>query len=148
MTSKLDFVKEWTSHTNIVEANETYFSDDFQSVDKDGNVVMDKQGYLAFVRTMLAALPDLKWVPAEFREEGDVVIMSGHFEGTFTNDLDLSAMGTGVIPASGKKIMWPQMSVSYQVEGDKIVKEIPYGDVSGFEDFLAPLGVKAPSVEA
>jgi hypothetical protein len=45
-------------------------------------------------------------------------------------------MGMGVIPASGKKIMWPQMSVSYLVEGDKIVKEIPYGDVSGFEDFL------------
>ena len=146
MTSKLDVVKEWISQPNIVEANETYFSDDFQSVDKDGNVVMDKQGYQAFVRTELAALPDMKWVPAEFGEEGDLVIMSGHFEGTFTNDLDLSAIGMGVIPASGKKIMWPQMSVSYQVKGDKIVKEIPYGDVSGFEDFLAPLGVKLPSV--
>jgi predicted ester cyclase len=147
MTSKLDVVKEWidASKANITEANETYLSDDFQSLDKDGNVVMDKQGYLAKNHTMLAALPDVKWVPAEFREEGDSVIMSGHFEGTFTNDLDLSEMGIGVIRASGKKIVWPQMSVKYQVEGDKIVKEIPYGDVSGFEDFLAPLGVKPPS---
>ena len=148
MTSKLDLVKKWISesHGNIVAANEAYLSDDFQSLDRDGNVEMDKQGYLAMNRTLLAALPNIKWVPNDFHEEGDSVIMSGHFEGTFTNDLDLSAMGMGVIPASGKKIMWPEMSVKYQVEGEKILKQLPYGDVSGMEDFFAPLGVNPPSV--
>lgn len=147
MTSKLDLVKKWISesHGDIVAANEAYLSDDFQSLDRDGNVVMDKQGYLAMNRTMLDALPDMEWVPNDFHEEGDSVIMSGHFEGTFKNDLDLSAMGIGVVPASGNKIMWPEMSVKYQVVGDKIIKEIPYGDVSGFEEFLGPLGVKPPS---
>jgi hypothetical protein len=39
------------------------------------------------------------------REESDFVIMSGHFEGTHTSDLDLSAMDIGIIPASVKKIV-------------------------------------------
>jgi predicted ester cyclase len=146
MTSKLNIIKAWTDRQTVdLETTEAILSDDFQSVDRDGNVLMDKEGFLGMNRTMVAALPDIKWVRSDIREEGDSVIMSGHFEGTFTSDLDLSAMGMGVIPASGKEIVWPKMSVKYEVEGEKIVREQSYGDVSGFEDFLAPLGVKPPS---
>ncbi len=146
MTSKLDLVQAWTDRQSIdIEANEAIFSDDFQSVDRDGNVVMDKEGYIGMNRMLIAALPDLKWLRSDIREEGDSVIMSGHFEGTFRSDLDLSAMGMGVFPASGKEIVWPEMSVKYRLDSEKIVKQEPYGDFSGFEEFLAPLGVKQPT---
>jgi hypothetical protein len=71
--------------------------------------------------------------------------MSGHFEGTHTGDLDLSAIGIGVIPASGKKIVWPEASEKITVEGDKIIRMEPYAGASGMQAWLAALGVELPS---
>jgi hypothetical protein len=80
---------------------------------------------------------------SDLREEGDSVIASFHFEGTFTSDFDLSAMGMGVVPVTGKKIVWPEASAKFNIKGDKTVsiQEI----TGGMEWFLAPLGVKLPS---
>lgn len=151
MSSKLDVVRTfinaaWTNPpASIIEANETYFADDFQSLDKDGNVVMDKEAYIAMAQQFISAFTDFKWVRSDLHQEGDSVIMSGHFEGRHTVDFDLSAMGAGVIPASGKMIVWPEASVEYKVEGDKILSEKAYGGASGMEAILAPLGVTLPS---
>ncbi|MFN2254486.1 MAG: hypothetical protein ACK2U6_09590, partial [Candidatus Promineifilaceae bacterium] len=49
-----------------------------------------------------SALPDLEHVVGEVREEDGSVLLISHFEGTHENDLDQSAMGMGVFPASGK----------------------------------------------
>jgi predicted ester cyclase len=147
MTSKLDVVRTyinaaWTNPpSSNMEASATYLSDDFQSLDEDGNVAMNKEAYIGMVQLLFAAFKDFKWVRSDLRQEGDSVIMSGHFEGTHTSDLDLSAMGLGVIPARGKMIVWPEASVEYKVEGDKIVSEKAYGDSGGMESFLAALGV-------
>jgi predicted ester cyclase len=152
MSSKLDVYKAYyeASRANPpssnIEAIETYLSDDFQSLDKDGNVLMNKEAYLGMVQLLFAAFKDFTYVRGGVREEGDSVIVSGHFEGTHTGDFDLSAMGMGVIPASGKKIVWPEASNEFNIEGDKIVSIKPYGDSGGMEAFLAALGVKAPSV--
>ncbi len=67
--------------------------------------------------------------------------MQGHFEGTHTGDLDMSPLGVGVIPASGKHIVWPDADVKITVEGGKIVQEEPHGDYRGLAAFLEPLGV-------
>lgn len=151
MTRNLDVVRAyidaaWSNPpSSVMEAEATYLADDFKSLDKDGNVLMDKEAYIGMAHLLFAAFKDFKWVRSDLRQEGDSVIMSGHFEGTHTGDLDLSAVGMGVIPASGEMIVWPKTSVEYKVEGDKIVTEEPYGDARGVEDFLAVLGVKAPS---
>lgn len=122
-----------------IEESAAYLSDDFQNVDGDGNVLMDKAGSIGMGQMLHGSLPDFRFVRTNLREEGDFVIMAGHFEGTFKADLDLSAMGAGVIPASGKKIVWSEVSVKITVEGDKIVREEPYGESGGMEAFLAPL---------
>ena len=70
--------------------------------------------------------------------------MTSHFQGKHTTDLDLSAMGMGVIPASGKEIVWPNESTKVMVKGDQIVREEAYGEGGGMEAFLAPLGVELP----
>ncbi len=144
MTSKLDIVKAWTD-AHSIEASKTYIADDFQSVDHDGNVLMDKASYLGMGGMLYASFRDFRFVRTDLRQEGDSVIMTGHFEGTHIADLDLSAMDVGVIPASGKKIVWPDVSVQITLADDKIVREEPYGESGGMEAFLAPLLVKKPS---
>ncbi len=140
MTSNLDVVKAWTSvPPGNTEASFAYLSDDFQNVDEDGNVVMDKEAYIGMAHMLFGSLPDFRFMRTGLRQEGDIVIMTGHFEGTFESDLNLLAMGAGVIPASGKKIVWPEVSVKVTVDGDKIVKEEPYGEGGGMEAFIAGL---------
>ncbi len=151
MSSKVDVYKafyeaSWANPpSSIMEANMSYLSDDFQNLDQDGNVIMDKEAYIGMTQLLSAALKDFKAVYSDVREEGESVIVSYHFEGTHTGDLDLSAMGMGVVPASGKKIVWPEASSEFKIEGDKIVSIKPYGDSGGMESFLAPLGVTLPS---
>ena len=130
---------------SAMEANETYLSDDFKVLDNDGNVVADKRAYAGMNQIIFGAFKDYKAVYSELREEAGGVILGYHFEGTFTGDLDLSAMGLGVIPASGKKIIWPEASSVFMVESDKIVGVKPYGESRGMEDFFEPLGVKLPT---
>jgi predicted ester cyclase len=151
MGSKLDLYNayiqaSWANPpSSMVEANMTYLSDDYKAYDKDGNVVMDKAAYVGMGQLLSAAFPDIKAVYGDAREEGDSVIVTYHFEGTQTGDFDLSAMGLGVIPASGKRIVWPDEAVEFEIRGDKIVGNRPYGDSAGVETFLAVLGVKPPS---
>jgi predicted ester cyclase len=140
MTSKLDVVREWTDLPgDDPEAGAAYISDDFQNVDKEGNVVMNKEQWVGMNHMLLASFTDWKFVRSDLREEGDFVIMSGHFEGRHTDDLDLSAMGMGVIPANGKEIVWPEADSKITVEGGKIAKLEETGDSGGMENFIAAL---------
>jgi predicted ester cyclase len=151
MSSKLEVYKAYyeASRANppasLVEANETYLSDDFQLLDKDGNSQMDKQAYIGMTHLLSAAFKDFRAVYSDLREEGDDVIVSYHFEGTHTGDFDLSAMGLGVLPASGKKIVWPEESSEFKIKGDKIVSIKPHGDAGGMEAFLGARGMTPPS---
>jgi len=127
-----------------LEWSETHLSDDFQYLDKDGNVTMDRAGYIGLGHLLTASFNDLKFLYSDVRDEGDGVMVTSHWEGTFTGDLDLSAMGMGVVPASGKKIVWPESSSKWKVEGDKVVS-IQDLSTGGIGEFLALLGVKPPS---
>jgi hypothetical protein len=124
----------------MVEAAEKYFSNDYQGFDKDGNVMMDKAAYIGMTQLMMKAFPDFKGVVHDLREEDGDVIMTFHWEGTHTDDFDLSAMGLGVIPASGKKATTPESKTRFMVEGGKIVGNQPIS--GGFEPFLASLRVE------
>lgn len=149
MTNKIEHLKAWSAAVNanpLSPTNANYFSDNFQNLDKDGKVVMNKEMYIGMSQLVHTAFKDFKEVWDDLREEGDSVIASFHFEGTQTGDLDLSALGLGVIPASGKKIVWPVASAKFTFENDKLasIQEI----TGGTEWFLAPLGVKMPSAES
>lgn len=147
MGSKSDVIKSfmdaaWSNPpSSVIEANKKYLADNFQSYDSDSKPLMDKQGYIGFAQMFLNAFPDVMWVRSGLREVGDSVIMRGHFEGTHMGEVDLSAMGMGVIPASGKKIVWPEDSVEYKVEGEQVLSEKA---TSGLKEMLAPLGLKMP----
>jgi predicted ester cyclase len=152
MGSKADvykayYDKSWENPpASNIEAIKIYFSDDFKTYDKDGNVELDREKYIGVVQLIYTAFTDFTYVRSDLREDGDAVIVSGHFEGTHTGDFDLSAMGMGVIPASGKKIVWPEASNKFMIESGKIVGIQPTGDSGGMKAFLGALGVKATAV--
>jgi predicted ester cyclase len=149
MTSKVDVIRKWHEESwanppsSTVEAAEKFFSDDFQGLDKDGNVMTDKEAMVGMNHLLFKAFNDFKGVVHDISEEGDSVILTFHFEGTHTGDFDLSAMGMGVIPASGKRVVTPASKTRFMVEGDQIVRSQPIS--GGFESLLASIGVMPPS---
>jgi predicted ester cyclase len=151
MRSKLDVYRAYNEASwanppsSFLEADMTYLSDDFQNLDKDGNLLMNREMYTGMGQLLYAAFKDLKFVISDLKEVGEGVIVTGHFEGIHTSDLDLSGMGLGIIPASGKKVMWPDSSNLFKIVGEKIVSIEAYGDSGGVESFLAALGIKAPA---
>jgi len=148
MGSKLDVYNAyeemaWSNPpASMIEALSKYFADDFQSFDQGGTVVMDKKAYIGMVHLLLTAFKDFKAVVSDRSEVSEGVIVSSHFEGTHTSDLDLSAMGIGVVPASGKKIVWPETRNLFEINNDKIVSIKPLDESGGMNSFLEPLGVK------
>ena len=84
-----------------------YFADDFQWTDSLGSPPMDKKSWLGMGDLMQSAFPDLKIIVEDIREEGDEVVVTSRFAGTFKNDMDLSPLGLGVVPATGKAVDFP-----------------------------------------
>jgi predicted ester cyclase len=121
----------------------SYYSDDFQWTDALGSPPMDRDSWIAMGQLMKSAFPDISTVIEEIREEGDDVVVTSHFGGTFTNDLDLSALGMGVIPAKGKAFVFPTSTVRIGFDGDKIAKlhDPRTGPDAGLPGFLKALGV-------
>lgn len=149
MTSKTDVIRRWESEswsnppTSAIEAAKKYFSDNFQGLDQNGNVISDKAAYVGMTHLLFKAFKDFKGVVHHLQEDNGSVIMTFHFEGTHTGDFDLSAMGLGIIPASGKKVVTPESKTRFIVEGDQIVSTQPIS--GGFESLLAGIGVMPPS---
>lgn len=144
MTSKIEVMEKWHEESwanppsSIVQAAEKFFSDDFKSLDKDGNVISGKAEFVASNKQLMEAFKDFKGVVHDISEEGDSVILTFHFEGTHTGDFDLSAMGLGVIPATGKKVVTPESKTRFMIEGDQIVSSQPIS--GGFESLLVGIG--------
>jgi len=149
VTSKLDTAQAYVDLIGAggdwEKAFTDYMSDDFENLDEDGNVALTKDQLLGMTRMLVQSFTGYGWVSADLRAEDDYVIMTGHFEGTHISDLDLSAMGLGVIPASGKKIVWPEASAKLTIEGGRIVRMQPYAGAAGLKAWLAALGIETPS---
>jgi predicted ester cyclase len=66
-----------------------------------------KQQWLGMSYALYAAFPDLQYNLRVTGVEGNTVMGTSQLTGTHTSDLDLTAMGLGVIPATGKSISLP-----------------------------------------
>ena len=148
MNSKMEVAKAWASAvapSGNIDAVANLLTDDFQNFDQDGNVALTKNGILKLGRMMHAAFTDYGFVVSGLSEEGDYVIITGHNEGVHTADLDLSTMGLGILPSSGKKIVWPEASAKLTIVGDKIKRLEPYAGPAGLKAFLSALDIELPS---
>jgi len=144
MSSKAEVIRKWHDESwanppsSAVEAAEKFFSDDYKGFDKDGEVISDKAAYIGMTQFIFDAFKDFKGVVHDISDEDGGAILTFHFEGTHTGDLDLSAMGLGVIPASGKRVVTSESKTMFMVEGDQIVASKPIS--GGLESLLAGIG--------
>lgn len=147
MNGMMEVAKAWAKAVapdQDIDAVANLLSDDFQNLDQDGNVALSKDGILNLGRMMHAAFTGYGFVTTELFEEGNYIIITGHNEGVHTADLDLSAMGSGIVPASGKRIVWPVASAKLTITGDKIKRLEPHAGPAGLKAFLSALGVELP----
>jgi predicted ester cyclase len=141
--SNIDVVRDFLDAEIDLDRAANYLSDDFEYSDSVGSPPSDKASYLGLAAMLQAALPDLEFVLEDLYEEGDAVIATGYFKGTFVNDFDLSAMGMGIIPATGAQVRWPSSSSQWGVRGDRIVSlhDLDTGPDAGMAGFFKALGV-------
>jgi hypothetical protein len=65
---------------------------------------LDKNGLLDMLGILHAALPNSKRSLSDFHTDGNIVKVTMQLSGLHPGPLDLSSMGLGVIPATGKAI--------------------------------------------
>jgi hypothetical protein len=121
-----------------------YLSDDFRWTDELGSPPVDKASFVSMAQPLQTALPDYALIVDAIQEEGDSFVVTSHTSGTFVNDLDLSAMGMGVVPATGKPIDSPPQRDRLTFDGDRIseIHNLETGPDAGMAGLLKALGVK------
>lgn len=101
--------------------------------------------WIGMTRTLKAAFPDIRYNLRVLGVDGDVVETSTQVSGTHTGDLDLSALGLGVIPATGKTFSNPEEKGKAVIRDGKIASiEIHSSERSGVAGILAQIGVQPP----
>jgi predicted ester cyclase len=124
----------------------TYLADHFQF---SGPVPEPIGGaeWVGLLKVLAAAFPDLQLNVNMTSVEGNVVGTTNQLSGTHTADLDLSMMGMGVVPATGRSFSLPVEEGEGVWDGDKIVSiHIPSGEGSGLMGILAQIGVEPPAM--
>jgi predicted ester cyclase len=132
--NKMDVIKKLSEYADPA-MSAMYLTDDFTSTDAGGNPPLNKVAWLGMGNMLRASVPDLKFAIEDIAEEGDQVKVTGRFTGTFQNDLNLSAMGMGTIPATGRALNFKSTSSVVTFQGDKIKNWHNEGSLS-LQDFL------------
>lgn len=122
----------------------SYLAEDFQFSGPVPEPVDSKQ-WLGLMKAMNAAFPDINYHTRILGVDGNVVKTASQLSGTHTNDLDLTAMGLGVIPATGKSFSIPEEQGEATVKDGKITSmHLNTGQDSGLMGILKQLGVEPP----
>jgi predicted ester cyclase len=138
--NKIEIVKTAFNFDTPPEVQREYISDDFQFVDSVGGPPMDKEAYFGMGALLQASIPDIDYTFDEIHQEGEDVLVTGHYSGTFQHDLDLSAMNMGVIPATGKAINIPGTGrVSFSEDKISKLQDLATGPDAGLAGLLAAL---------
>ncbi len=141
--NKADTVREVFGMLGDFERQTPYFADDFQVTDELGSPPMDKATWFGMGQMIVGSFPDMENVIDDIWEDGEDVMVTSHFAGTFMNDLDLSMVGMGVIPASGAQVEFPRGNIRITFNGGKISRlhNTDTGPDAGLGGFVRALSV-------
>ena len=139
--NKIDIVRAATGFGRS-DQRMPYYTSDFQVTFESGDPPIDLTTWFGMAAMMQGSFPDIKEVIDEIHEEGDSVILVSHFDGTFTKPLDMSAMGMGVIPATGAPVKFPSSTNRFSFEGEKIahMHSLDTGPEAGIAGFMKAIG--------
>jgi len=122
-----------------------FLSDDFTFSGPTPEPVSADQ-WMGIVMGMRAAFPDINYNIKISGHEENKVMTTTQLTGTHTKDWDLSAMGIGVIPATGKIFSNPKEEGLMTIENGKITSYfINSKEESGIPGMLKQLGVETPA---
>jgi predicted ester cyclase len=123
-----------------------YLADDFQF---SGPVPqpMDRDQFLGTMELMWRAFPDIQFNTRLVSINGNVVRFTNQLAGTHTGDLDLSFMGMGVIPATGRSFsMAREDGESVIADGYIISTHVQPTEGAGLMAILHQLGIEVPGM--
>lgn len=105
------------------------------------------QAWLGLSSTLKAAFPDLNYQFKVDSADGNTVKVSAQLKGTHTGNLDLTALGMGVIPPTNKSFTNAHEHGTVTVKGEKIASwAVDRTEGGGVMGILSQLGVKPPSM--
>lgn len=112
---------------------------------------LSKAAFLTFQKVHNDAFADWSFNARDFQEQGQVVRITIQITATHTGDFDVSKLGLPIPPitATGKSRQWPQETLTFTVEDDKIAGlHVEIGPGGGVVGTLEWLGVKLPGPAA
>ena len=124
----------------------TYLTEDFQF---SGPVPkpLNPDEWIGISNALKTAFPDLQYQLKLERMSSNVVYGSAELRGTHKGTLDLSMMGMGVIPATGKSFHAARELVQVTVRGDKISEfRTEKRKDAGVPFILETLGINLPAM--
>ena len=127
------------------EKAKSLFADDFKF---SGPVPepISGQAWLGMSASLRNAFPDLDYQFKIEDVDGDSAHISAELKGTHQDDLDLTAMNMGVIPATGKSFHAAHENGVARLRDGKITAwEMEGTEGAGLMAILGQLGVKMPS---
>jgi predicted ester cyclase len=107
---------------------------------------INAQQWMGIASVMRAAFPDINYNLNVLEAQGDKARISTQLTGTHTGDFDLSMMGMGVIPATGKAFSNAKEEGEVTViEGKITAWNSPPTEGAGLMALLAQIGVEPPA---
>lgn len=104
-----------------------------------------KREYVGLQSALIAAMPDWKTNPSDFKEQGDQVMLKVHISGTHTKPLTLPAMGIQAMPATGKHVQLPYEPLTITFKDGKVTRiEAQHVEGGGVPGLLGQLGINLP----
>jgi predicted ester cyclase len=106
---------------------------------------IDRDQFLVLMEVMWNAFPDLQFNTRLVDISRNVVRFTNQLAGTHTGDLDLSFMGMGVIPATGRSFSMAREDGESVVDDGYVVSTHIYPtEGAGLIAILDQLGIKVP----
>jgi len=146
--SAKDVVKEGLAATEAGDFAklEGLVADDF-SMSGPVPMPVGKREFVGLMMALRQAMPDWKFNPGDYQENGDEVTVPFQITGTHTGELQLPLPGLPPIPATGTRVSLPNEPSTFTVKDGKLAKlevaDIPGGGVMGI---LSQLGVNLPGM--
>jgi hypothetical protein len=132
--------------TGEFEKAKSLFADDFKF---SGPVPEPISGdaWIGMSVSLKNAFPDLDYQFKVESVDGDTANISAELKGTHTGDFDLTAMGMGVIPATGKSFHAAHENGKATLRDGKVSAwEMEGTEGAGLMAILGQLGVKPPNM--
>ncbi len=123
-----------------------YLSDNFQF---SGPVPepISGQEWLGLASLMAVAFPDLQYNLRVEGAEGNTVKIRAQLTGTNDGDFDLTAMGMGVIPATGQSFSLPEEHGEVTIDGSQATSWVGHPvEGGGLMGILSQIGVEPPAM--